>query len=270
MVAQLPGGGARVTANAWARTIGVVVLALLADANRRMVTAPDRVLLTGSRSIRARPWSPPPHSHANRTARRAPPDRWRTPNTRAHPPHSPQIEHRLFSHVSTNWRGRPLVSHQVIVELIAATRTRSGLRVHTELDRGSYPLGVWASRFPTGSWPRCRCAGTTGTENGTPSCCPPLHRHSSQQSCRAGTLTALVLPARTRFRPLGAPSPGRSLSHPAEPEPVPKPLSPNRLGNSGSLGRNELVGKIRGQAEGLSRRISATRAGCSRAAKCPV
>jgi Rhodopirellula transposase DDE domain len=41
-----------------------------------------------------------------------------------------------------NWRGRPLVSHQVIVELIAATTTRSGLKVRAELDRGSYPLGV--------------------------------------------------------------------------------------------------------------------------------
>jgi Rhodopirellula transposase DDE domain len=56
-----------------------------------------------------------------------------------------KIEHRLFSHISTNWRGRPLVSHQVIVELIAATRTRSGLRVQAELDRGSYPLGVKVS-----------------------------------------------------------------------------------------------------------------------------
>jgi hypothetical protein len=55
---------------------------------------------------------------------------------------SPQIEHRLFSHISTNWRGRPLISHEVIVELIGATRTRSGLRVQAELDRGSYPLGV--------------------------------------------------------------------------------------------------------------------------------
>ncbi len=55
---------------------------------------------------------------------------------------SPQTEHRLFSHISTNWRGRPLVSHQVIVELIGATRTRAGLRVHAELDRDSYPLGV--------------------------------------------------------------------------------------------------------------------------------
>jgi hypothetical protein len=39
-----------------------------------------------------------------------------------------------------NWRGRPLVSHEVILELIAATRTRSGLRVHAELDLGRYPM----------------------------------------------------------------------------------------------------------------------------------
>ena len=56
-----------------------------------------------------------------------------------------KVEHRLFSHISTNWRGRPLVSHQVIVELIAATRTSSGLRVHAELDPGRYPLGVKVS-----------------------------------------------------------------------------------------------------------------------------
>jgi hypothetical protein len=44
-----------------------------------------------------------------------------------------------------NWRGRPLVSHEVILELIAATRTRSGLRVQAELDLGRYPLGVKVS-----------------------------------------------------------------------------------------------------------------------------
>jgi len=53
-----------------------------------------------------------------------------------------RIEHRLFAHISMNWRGRPLVSREVILELIAATRTRSGLRVQAELDRGRYPLGV--------------------------------------------------------------------------------------------------------------------------------
>jgi hypothetical protein len=56
-----------------------------------------------------------------------------------------KIEHRLFSHISTNWRGRPLVSHQVIVELIGATTTRSGLEVRAALDNGAYPLGVRVS-----------------------------------------------------------------------------------------------------------------------------
>jgi hypothetical protein len=56
-----------------------------------------------------------------------------------------KVEHRLFSHISTNWRGRPLVSHQVIVELIAASQTRSGVKVRAELDQGSYPLGVKVS-----------------------------------------------------------------------------------------------------------------------------
>jgi DDE family transposase/DDE superfamily endonuclease len=53
-----------------------------------------------------------------------------------------KIEHRLFSHISMNWRGRPLTSHEVIVNTIAATTTRTGLRVHAELDPGSYPTGI--------------------------------------------------------------------------------------------------------------------------------
>jgi hypothetical protein len=56
-----------------------------------------------------------------------------------------KIEHRLCSQISANWRGRPLVSHEVIVELIGATRTRSGLQVRAELDEGRYPLGVKVS-----------------------------------------------------------------------------------------------------------------------------
>jgi transposase len=56
-----------------------------------------------------------------------------------------KIEHRLFSFISQNWRGKPLVSHQVIVNLIAATKTKSGLRVHAELDPGKYPKGVKVS-----------------------------------------------------------------------------------------------------------------------------
>jgi len=53
-----------------------------------------------------------------------------------------KIEHRLFSHISMNWRGRPLTSHEVIVQTIAATTTRTGLRVHAELDTNSYPTGL--------------------------------------------------------------------------------------------------------------------------------
>jgi hypothetical protein len=53
-----------------------------------------------------------------------------------------KIEHRLFSHISMNWRGRPLTSHDVIVQTIAATTTRTGLSVHAELDTDTYPVGV--------------------------------------------------------------------------------------------------------------------------------
>ncbi len=53
-----------------------------------------------------------------------------------------KIEHRLFSHISMNWRGRPLTSHEVIVETIAATTTSTGLTVHAELDQDIYPTGV--------------------------------------------------------------------------------------------------------------------------------
>ena len=53
-----------------------------------------------------------------------------------------KVEHRLFSHISMNWRGRPLTSHEVIVQTIAATTTRTGLTVHAELDTGRYRTGV--------------------------------------------------------------------------------------------------------------------------------
>src|SRR5579859_350542 len=56
-----------------------------------------------------------------------------------------KIEHRLFSHISMNWRGRPLISHEVIVNLIAATTTKNGLRVHAEHDQGIYPTKVQVS-----------------------------------------------------------------------------------------------------------------------------
>jgi transposase len=57
-----------------------------------------------------------------------------------------KIEHRLFSQITMNWRGRPLSSHEVVVATIASTRTRTGLRVEAELDSGSYPVGLAVTR----------------------------------------------------------------------------------------------------------------------------
>jgi transposase len=53
-----------------------------------------------------------------------------------------KIEHRLFSFISQNWRGKPLISFEVIVNLIAATTTTKGLKVHAEVDDGIYPAGT--------------------------------------------------------------------------------------------------------------------------------
>ena len=56
-----------------------------------------------------------------------------------------KIEHRLFAFITQNWRGKPLVSHQVIVQLIGATTTETGLRVTCEIDGGLYPKGIKVS-----------------------------------------------------------------------------------------------------------------------------
>jgi hypothetical protein len=56
-----------------------------------------------------------------------------------------KIEHRLFAHISMNWRGRPLISHEVVVDLIGATTTATGLQVQAELDPGAYPTKVKVS-----------------------------------------------------------------------------------------------------------------------------
>ena len=53
-----------------------------------------------------------------------------------------KIEHRLFSFISQNWRGRPLLTHATIVNLIAATTTQTGLKVRCELDPGRYPKSI--------------------------------------------------------------------------------------------------------------------------------
>jgi len=64
-----------------------------------------------------------------------------------------KIEHRLFSHISMNWRGRPLTSHEVIVNTIAATTTATGLHLRAELDTGTYPTGVKISNAQMAALP---------------------------------------------------------------------------------------------------------------------
>ena len=77
-----------------------------------------------------------------------------------------KIEHRLFSHITLNWRGRPLTSHEVVVQTIAATRTRSGLHVEAALDGNDYPTGVAISKERMAGLPLERHA-TRGSWNYT-------------------------------------------------------------------------------------------------------
>ena len=91
----------------------------------------------GSNGPRLRLWKWELQQFANRTG---------LPITVCHfPPGTSKwnkIEHRLFSHIATNWRGKPLVSLAVIVSLIGSTTTAAGLRVRSEIDHGSYPQGT--------------------------------------------------------------------------------------------------------------------------------
>ena len=105
-----------------------------------------------------------------------------------------KIEHRLFSHITMNWRGRPLTSHEVIVATIASTTTRAGLRVRAELDTGTYPAGVKISDEQMAAL--------------------PLHRHDWHGDWNYTLHPALPAPA-----PAPAPPPGRGKrpgwAHPA-------------------------------------------------------
>ncbi len=91
----------------------------------------------GSNGTRVRLWKREPQRFANETGLSV---------TVAHlPPGTSKwnrIEHRLFAYISQNWRGKPLVSHQVIVQLIGATTTQTGLTVRCELDANRYPKGI--------------------------------------------------------------------------------------------------------------------------------
>lgn len=67
-----------------------------------------------------------------------------------------KIEHRLFCHITENWRGRPLLSHEVIVKLIANTTTDTGLTVQAELDYHRYPTGIKISNHEMNQLALCR------------------------------------------------------------------------------------------------------------------
>jgi hypothetical protein len=75
-----------------------------------------------------------------------------------------KIEHRLFSFISRNWHAKPLVSYRVIVDLISATTTKTGLTVRCEIEHNLYPK---ASRSLTQRWPYSTSSATTSMANGT-------------------------------------------------------------------------------------------------------
>jgi Rhodopirellula transposase DDE domain len=91
----------------------------------------------GSNSARARLWKLELQRFADRTGL--------TISVSHFPPGTSKwnkIEHRLFCHITENWRGRPLTDHETIVQLIGSVRTTTGLRVKAKLDTREYPLGV--------------------------------------------------------------------------------------------------------------------------------
>ena len=106
------------------------------DATRLMISADGG----GSNGYRVRLWKVELQKLANEL---------KLPITVCHlPPGASKwnkIEHRLFSFISINWRGKPLRSYRTIVQLIAATTTDAGLKVRAELDESKYPKGVKVS-----------------------------------------------------------------------------------------------------------------------------
>jgi len=104
---------------------------------------PDASTLTitadcgGSNSYRTRLWKTELQALADHTGLQI--------RVRHYPPGTSKwnkIEHRLFSHISINWRAKPLTSRQVVIDLIAATTTTTGLKVYARLDENTYPKAI--------------------------------------------------------------------------------------------------------------------------------
>lgn len=106
------------------------------DADRLMITAD----CGGSNGARVRLWKLELQNFANQTGLAI--------TVTHHPPGTSKwnrIEHRMFSSMSQNWRGKPLITHQTIVQLIAATTTKTGLKIRCEIDPNPYPKGIAVS-----------------------------------------------------------------------------------------------------------------------------
>jgi hypothetical protein len=87
-----------------------------------------------------------------------------------------KIEHRMFSQITLNWRGRPLTSHEVVVNLIANTTTTTGLRIQAALDPARYPTGVKVSED---EFAAVRIRATNSTPTGITRFCPVAVRENS-------------------------------------------------------------------------------------------
>ena len=128
-----------------------------------------------------------------------------------------KIEHRLFSRITMNWRGRPLTSHEVIVESIAATTTRTGLTVRAELDPGTYPRGI---RSPEPRSAPCPSPATTGTASGTTPCAPnPPHPSPNPRHPAPAAPPGPTPPSPDWTPPPGTSSSPASTTTPATPTP---------------------------------------------------
>jgi hypothetical protein len=111
-----------------------------------------------------------------------------------------KIEHRLFSHITANWRVRPLTSYEVVVETIEATRTRTGVRVEAALDTRDYPTGIAISKERFAALPLLRHT-TNGTWNYTLHSQPaadaeavPVGEQGGSAGWRQGVLARLADP----------------------------------------------------------------------------
>jgi hypothetical protein len=108
--------------------------------SRRYPNATDLMINAdsgGSNSARSRGWKMALQNFADETGLRI--------NVCHFPPGTSKwnkIEHRMFCHITRNWRGRPLVTHDIIVDLIANTTTQAGLTIKAKLDRRAYPTGI--------------------------------------------------------------------------------------------------------------------------------